>query len=162
MQFYLKQGTDDSLFHVMNSVGLPVYRVSGGSLAIGNKIYLTDPEGKKAARIYSVGVSSVARYLISVEEKERARVTVNLHSAHHPVRIRGVNWRFRGNLVTRSYDILDESSAVVMSHGRCWNAVGDCYGADIADDADTLICLCIAVILDSTVIGGSASAVPVG
>ncbi len=163
MQFYLRQGTDpDALFSVMEPSGQLVYRVKGDSLSIGGKFYLLDSAGKEAARIFSVGVTAISKYAIQVGDKERARVTWNFNAKREQVKIKGVHWRFRGDLAARSYDILDIDSSVVMTHGRCWNKIGDCYAVQVTNESDALLCLCLAVILDSTVIGGTAAPVPAG
>lgn len=163
MQFYLRQGTDpDALFSVMEPSGQLVYRVKGDALPIGGKFYLLDSGEKEVARIFSVGVTAISKYAIQVGDKERARVTWNFNAKREQVKIKGVHWRFRGDLATRSYDILDIDSSVVMTHGRCWNKIGDCYAVQVANESDALLCLCLAVILDSTVIGGAAAPVPAG
>ncbi|WP_312694532.1 tubby C 2 [Caproiciproducens sp.] len=162
MKFYIKQNTGtDALFTVIDALGQSVYSVTGDSLSIGSKVYLIDNNKNEAARIFSLGISALSKYAVFIDDKERARVTLNLTAAHHPVKFKGISWRFRGDLLTRSYDLIDVDSAVIMSHGRCWNENGDCFAVDIASESNVLLCLCIAVILDSTVIGGSAKAVPV-
>ena len=162
MKFYMKQSTGtDALFIILDALGQTVYHVTGDSLAIGSKLYLIDNLQREAARIFSVGVPTLSKYSISIEEKERARVTQNLNSTHSPIKIKGVDWSFRGDLLTRSYDLVNAESAVIMTHGRCWNQNGDCYAVEIAREPDALLCLCIAVILDNTVIGGKTAALPV-
>jgi Uncharacterized conserved protein len=161
MQFYIQQSTDpDVLFAIMDSSGQPVYRVTGDSLSIGSKLCMLDDGNREVARISCAGLTAISRYTISVGDKERARVSWNFSAKRQQVKIKGVNWQFRGDLVSRSYDIVDIDSAVVMSHGRCWNQIGDCYAADIAKESDVPVCLCLAVILDSTVFGGTVAAVP--
>lgn len=162
MKFFIQQSTEtNELFSVMDSLGQPVYRVTGDSVALGNKIFLIDQNGQEAARIFSVGLTTIAKYSVFIGEKERARVIQNLGRSRQPIKIKGVNWTFRGDLLTRSYDIVNADSAVVMTHGRCWNNVGDCYAVEITREADVLVCLCLSVILDNTVITGSAAALPV-
>ncbi|NLJ30130.1 MAG: tubby C 2 [Clostridiales bacterium] len=145
----------------MDSLGQPLYRVTGDSLALGSKICLIDRNELEAARIFSVGLPAIAKYSVLIGEKERVRVTRNLNSSRQPIKIKGVKWRFRGDLITRSYDILDAGSAVVMTHGRCWDHAGDCYAVEVAKQEDVLVCLCLSVILDSTVVSGSAAVLPV-
>lgn len=87
-------------------------------------------------------------------------MTQNLTASRQPIKIKKVSWHFRGDLAARSYDILNVDSTVIMTHGRCWNSVGDCYAVDIPRESDILVCLCLSVILDSTVIGGTPAAVP--
>ncbi|HEX3039921.1 MAG TPA: LURP-one-related family protein [Caproiciproducens sp.] len=163
MQLYIQQSSGTkTLFTITDSLGQPVYRVTGDSMSIGSKIYLIDNNENEAARIFSVGVPSVSKYSVFINNKERARVLLNLTAARRPVKIKGASWRFRGSLLTRSYDIISVDSTVVMSHGCCWNVGKNCFAAEITNESDVLLCLCIAVILDSTVIPGSAAALPVG
>ncbi|MCY1712946.1 LURP-one-related family protein [Caproiciproducens galactitolivorans] len=161
MKFFIKQSTGtDALFTIIDTLGQSVYRVTGDSLAIGSKFYFIDGSANEAAKIVSLGLTASSKYTIFIHDKECARVNRSFTSQHHPVKIRGVKWHFRGDLMERSYDLINEDSAVVMTHGRCWNENGDCFAVDITNESDVLLCLCIAVILDSTVIGGSAKAVP--
>ncbi len=161
MKFYIQQSTQaDSLFMIMDSLGQLIYRVTGDSLAIGSKIYLIDQNQKEAARIFSVGLTAISKYSVFIGDKERARVIQNLTAARQPIKIKGISWRFRGDLVTRSYDIIDVASSVVMTHGRCWNTTGECYGVEVTKESDVLLSLCLAVILDNIVIGSTAAALP--
>lgn len=162
MKFYIQQSTEtDSLFTVMDSLGQLVYQVTGDSLAIGSKIYMVDQSHNEVARIFSVGLPAISRYTVYIGDRERARVSQNLSSSRQPIKIKGINWHFRGDLVTRSYDILAVDSSVVMTHGRCWKNTGECYAVDITNECDVLVCLCLSVIFDSTVFTGTAAALPV-
>ncbi len=161
MKFYIQQSTEsDSLFMIMDSLGQPIYRVTGDSLSIGSKIYLIDQNQKEAARIFSVGLTTISKYSVFIGDKERARVIQNLTAVRQPIKIKGVSWRFRGDLITRSYDIIDVDSSVVMTHGRCWNTSGECYAVEVTKESDVLLSLSLSVILDNTVITGSVAAVP--
>lgn len=158
-KFFLQQSAEPGLlFSVMDGNGRPVYRVTGDSLALGSKVCFLDQNELEVARVFSVGLAAIAKYSVMVGEKERARVTWNLRSERQPIKIKGVKWRFRGDLITRSYDLVDEDAAVVLTHGRCWNRMGDCYAVEVAKGENALIGLCISVILDSTVLTGPAAA----
>jgi uncharacterized protein YxjI len=168
MQFYIHQNTGtETLFIISDCLGQPVYRVKGDSLSIGSKYYLIDNNENEAARIFSVGLSALSKYTIYIDDKERARVILNLTATtpKQPIKIKGVKgirWRFRGDLITRSYDIIDVDSTVIMTHGRCWHTGCDCFAVDVTNKQDVLLSLCIAVIIDSTVIASSAAVLPVG
>jgi uncharacterized protein YxjI len=162
MQFYIHQNSGtETLFTISDSLGQPVYEVTGDSLSIGSKFYLIDNNKHEAARIFSVGLSTISKFSIFIDDKERARVIQNLTAPLKPIKIKGISWSFRGDLLTRSYDIINVDTTVVMTHGCCWNACGDCFAVDVTNESDVLLCLCIAVILDNTVIGSSAAALPV-
>lgn len=167
MRFFLKQSTGtESLFIVSDSCGRQVYEVTGSFSSLGRRFSLRDENGNEAAKISCVRLAQTAQYSVCVGtgkgEKEKARVTVNPSAARRPVSIRGVKWRFRGSVLTRSFDLVDAESHTVMTHGRCWNAAGDCYAAEIPGESDVLLCLSVAVIIDSTVVAGMPAAVPAG
>lgn len=167
MQFFLKQSTGtESLFTVSDSCGRQVYEVTGAFSSLGRRFSLRGENGVEAAKISCVHLAASAQYSVSVEkekgEKDKVRVTVNPSAPRRPVSIRGVKWRFRGSVLTRSFDLVDEDSHTVMTHGRCWKAGGDCYAAEIPEESDVLLCLSVAVIIDSTVVAGMPAAVPAG
>ena len=163
MQYYLKpvSGTR-CLFVVLNSSGRPVYEVTGEFSSFGRRFFLLAAERNVVGRIPSVRISSASQYSISAGG-ERARVSVNFASARRPVVIRGKRWRFRGSLLLRSFDIVDEArQAVVMTHGRCWEMGRDCYAVEVAEPEHGPLCLCLAVVVDCTVPGGRTVPVPAG
>ena len=162
MKFYINQSTGtDALFTIIDSVGQSVYCVIGDTTSIGSKYYLVDKDKNQVARISKVGFPTISKYTITIDDNDKAHVTQNLASSHNMIKIKGKKWRFRGDLLTRSYDLIDTDSSVIMTHGRCWNENGDCFAVDILDESNVILCLCIAVILDSTLIGGSAKPLPV-
>ena len=147
MKFYINQSTGtDALFTIIDSVGQSVYCVTGDTTSIGSKYYLLDKGKSQVARISKVGFPTISKYTITIDD--------------NMIKIKGKKWRFRGDLLTRSYDLIDTDSSVIMTHGRCWNENGDCFAVDILDESNVILCLCIAVILDSTLIGGSAKPLP--
>lgn len=167
MRFFLKQCTGtESLFIVSDSCGRQAYEVTGEASSLGRRFFLRDGAGNEAVKITCVRLSTAAQYSVCVGkgkgEGERVRLTVNPSAPRRPVSIRGVKWRFRGSMLTRSFDLVDSDSHTVMTHGRCWNKSGDCYAVEIPQESDVLLCLSIAVIIDSTVVAGVPSAVPAG
>lgn len=165
MQFFLKQSTGtECLFTVSDALGRQVYEVTGSFSSLGRRFFLKDETGAEAAKILCVRLARTTQYSVCVGsgkgEREKARVAVNPEALHRPVSIRGVKWRFRGSVATRSFDVVDEQPRAVMTHGRCWNAGADCYAVEVFREEDALLCLCIAVIVDSTVVTGMPAAVP--
>ena len=168
MKFFLKQSTETkALFTVSDSLGKQVYEVTGSISSLSQRFSLRGEDGNEAAKISCVHLTpEIAQYSVCVGdgkgEKEKARVSVNPSARLRPVAIRGVKWRFRGSVLTRSFDLVDAESHTVMTHGRCWNTHGDCYAVEISEEPDTLLCLSIAVIVDSTVVSGVPTAIPAG
>lgn len=160
MQFYLKPvGGVHCLFAILNSKGRTVYEVTGKSTPFGSKFFLTDCEHNVAGRISGVCLSDAAQYSAAAGG-EKIRVSIRWNAFRRPVRIRGKRWHLRGSVPTRSFDILNEASQVVMTHGKCWGMAGDCYAVEIADQGNVPLCLCLAVIIDCTIPGGCTSPIP--
>lgn len=162
MQFYLKPVMGaDTLFVIMDHCGRAVYEVTARPYSLGRRYYLVDTDCSRVARISCVRLSVAFQYSITVG-RQHLRMTVDFSSQRRPVKFRGKRWRFRGNATIRSFDILNENSQVIMTHGRCWGTHGDCYAMELKDPSRALLCLCVAVAIDSTVQSGLTSAVPAG
>lgn len=153
MQFYLKPvGGAHCLFTILNFDGHLVYEVTGKITPFGCRILLLDDERRCVGRISGVHFSNSAQYSAAAGG-QRIRVSVNNTSSRRPVRIKGKHWRFRGSLLTHSFDILNDLPQIIMTHGKCWGMSGDCYAVGIESPENILLCLCLAVILDCTVSG---------
>lgn len=167
MRFFLKpENGPDILFTVLDSESRPVYEVTGRySASIGCRFRLCGLLSSQAANMTGVNLPSSIRYSVSAGGK-RMRITVKPNAVHHAVSFKGVRWRFRGNILTRSFDIIEDQtdgqSRLVMTHGQFWNGRGDCYAVEIPLEADIPMALCTAVAVDCTVIGGCAAPVAAG
>ena len=168
MQFYLKpEGGPKLLFSVLDGGGRPVYEVNGDYLSFGNRFVLRAPEGETVARLTGVCLPGVFRYT-AASGIRRIRIWIRPDAVHRAVQFKGVDWRFRGSVITRSFDIVEKqkqthgASSVVMTHGRCWNGRNDCYAVTVTREADAPLALCVAVAVDSAVLRGCVSPVPAG
>lgn len=162
MQFYLRPVSGPRcLFVVLNSSGRPVYEVVGAFFPFGRRFFLLDEERNVVGRVSGVRLNGACQYSIAAGGK-RIRMAVNYTVPRHPVKIHGRRWRFRGSVLTRSFDLIDESQQVVMTHGRCWWVGGECYALEVSDPEKAAICLCIAAVIDATVLRGCSVPVPAG
>ena len=166
MQFYLKpEGGPKLLFSVLDGRGRLVYEVHGEYSSFGSRCVLREPEGGTAAHLTGVLLPGLSRYT-ATSGVRRIRIWIRPDAAHRAVQFKGEDWRFRGSVITRSFDIVekhrDGEPVVVMTHGRCWNGRNDCYAVTVLREADVPLALCTAVAVDCAVIGGCASPVPAG
>ena len=165
MQFYLKpEGGPRLFFTVLDGCGRPVYEVRGSYSSLGCRMALCGLGGETAAHLTGVCLPGLSRYAASSGPR-RVRIWIRPDAARRAVQFRGVEWRFRGSVLTRSFDILERragETSVVMTHGRCWNGRHDCYAVTVRREADVPLALCAAVAVDCAVIGGCASPVPAG
>lgn len=167
MQLFLKpESRASSLFVILGTQEQIIYRMRGELLPLGCRCVLSAPDGKTVARLSGVRIPGSFQYSAACESR-RVRMRVRPDALHRPVMFKGVPWRFRGNLVTRSFDIVedlpgDRPARVVMTHGRCWTRAEDCYVLTVARAADAPLAVCVAVALDSSVQTGFFLPVPVG
>ncbi len=165
MKFYIKQSTADGneVFTILNEVGQPVYHVQSDESTLTGKLKILDTQKNVVAKINRIGVVGFSRYDISIDDKDCARITQNLAAAVTPkFKIHGVSWHFRGNMLLRTFDVLNVDHSIVMTHARNWGVNGECFAVDIALPQNEVLCLCIAVVIDSIVMGGIGVALPVG
>lgn len=166
LQFYLKpENGTKILFSVLDSCGQLVYEVTGEYTSFGSRYILRTPDGTAAARLTGVTLPESFQYS-AANGIRRIRIKVKPTAAHRAVQFKGARWRFRGSILTRSFDIVEDQlhrpPVVVMTHGRCWSGQGDCYAVNIMRGADVALALCVAIAIDCSIIGGCASPVPAG
>ncbi len=166
MQFYLKpEGGPKLFFSVLDGRGQVVYEVRGEYSSFGGNFVLREPEGGTAARLSGVFLPGISRYTVASGVR-RMRIWIRPDAVRRAVQFKGENWHFRGSVLTRSFDVVEKrqggETAVVMTHGRCWNGRHDCYAVTVLREADVPLALCAAVAVDSAVVGGCAAPVPAG
>ena len=164
MKYYLKPySSAKTAFTVLDSSGCSAYVVNVENSALRRHFLLVDGKGDIASKIMCIRISSAFQYTVSANKKH-ALVTVDVKSQSQPVKIKGVRWRFRGDVLTRSFDITDGSGKIIMTHGRCWDMGGICYAVDIHNDmcADAELCLSIAIAVDCTDLGCVTAPIPTG
>lgn len=164
MKYYLKpDGSIKTAFTVLDSSGSTVYTVKTDISALRRRFLLTDTNGDVAAKIVCIRISSASQYTVSANKKH-ALITVDFQSQNQPVKIKGVRWQFRGDVITRTFDIIDDTGKIIMSHGRCWNINSACYAMEINEAVfkDIELCVGIAIAVDCTDLGSVAAPVPIG
>ena len=162
MEFYVKPCTaESSLFAIYGTAGELLYQVAGENSALSGKLYLVDGSGKEAAKIRRLGTPEISRYSISVQGKEHAGVLQNFIGTKPAYRLYGVPWSFRGDVLSRSFDVIDVDGGVLMTHGYCWKGRGDCFAVTVTREADVPVCLSIAVVIDSLALNGGTVVLPV-
>lgn len=164
MKWYIKQSNadGDELFVIYNDVGQPAFYVRNEKTPLYNRMVMQNVAKMTVAKINRIGVHTLSRYDIIIDGRDNVRVVQNLTASAPKFTIRGANWHFRGDLISRSFDILDVDNSILMTHGHCWGVKGECFAAEINGVQNDLTCLCIAIVIDSIVMGGLTAALPVG
>lgn len=163
MRLYLKQQTasGNEIFAVCDMLANPIYTVLRGESAFTEKMLILDKEKNVAAKISRIGPETFSRSTITAYGKPSIRLFQNMAGIQPAYRLFGVSWRFRGNVPTRSFDLVELDGSLVMSHGVCWNPEGNVFCVDVIRETDLLWCTAISVIIDSVLPSGTVAAVPV-
>lgn len=168
VQLYLKpeSGRSKVLFSVLDEGGKLLYEVCGEYLSVGAHFALHIPDGGTAAKLTGVCLPGMYRFT-AVSGTRRLRIWVRTQAPHRSVQFKGLNWRFRGSLLTRSFDVVEDhrghsEPSVVMTHGSCWMGRSECYAVTVTQEANIPLALCVAVAIDCAAPNGCASPVPAG
>lgn len=164
MKYYIQRSgsSGNTLFRVYDKCGEPHYSavfVKEGTLV---KILLLDAAHQKVATIRRIGVEPFWCDVIHTETGGRARLFQHLSSSGPQFYLSGVPWYFRGDFVVRSFDLLDAAGECVMTHGRCWNSMGESFGVEIRHQKSVVLGLCIAIAIDTVASSNGSAPVPIG
>lgn len=152
MQLYLKaENAPNLLFSVLDEKENLLFLVNGSEAPFGCRFTIRTAEGSTAAKLTGLCLAGTQRFT-AVQGSRLLRMRVRPDSVHRPVLFRGMPWRFRGSVVLRSFDVLEEEphgqTHLVLTQGRCWNGKGDCYALTVPRPEDVPLAVCIAAALD--------------
>ena len=158
MEFYIKPcGMPEELFLIESADSSDTWRVSGDKGTFFSKLFLLGPVNECSAKIVRIGTPEISRYSVLIEGRERVAVLFSGMGRKPVFRLSGVPWKFRGDLNTRTFDIVDVDGTVLMTHGGCWGRKGNCFAVTVTREKDVAACLSIAVIIDLFVMSGAAA-----
>ncbi len=163
VRFYMKRAAESGrvLFWVCDEMGNDAFRVAGMRSLLSAKLSLMTPEGREAARITGVGTASLSKFTVEIPGERRMTLLQNLSPAGGSISVRNPNWSFRGDISMGNFDVIDVDRSLIMTHGTEWGADGCRWCVEIADERNTLRCLCLCAIADGLLTGGAESPVPV-
>lgn len=166
VRYFIRQSNAglSARFDILDECERPCYKAIDGRSSFGRRILLMDENGEQLAQIRRVlGLPSLTGYIIHAGPKESARLFLNQSANQTVLSSRGKSWHFRGDILTRSFDICDVDSSVVMTHSRVWGSQCETYAAEIHPECHKLLCICLAIAVDDIVLstGDAAQPVPV-
>lgn len=167
MKFYLKQNTCPTtsgkceFFTVYGENGSLLYRFIGEQNSLTAKMVLWSSGGLEHAYVARVGAQVLSQYIIYTKSRKQVLVTSNMTAKGKAYRLKGVNWVLSGNLYTKNYELQEKNGTLVMKHSNSWKSGEEAFALDIQPGYDIDIALCIAAIVDSTLIVSKPDLVPV-
>jgi uncharacterized protein YxjI len=139
---------DDSW--IEDESGAKVYKANGKALHLRKKFVLEDAGGAELATIQERVVSVRDKMVI-----ERDGGSATVHKALVGIRERfnidvdgGPDLKAHGNFVDHEYEIEQDGDTIATVSKR-WFRVRDTYGIEIADGADDVLLLAVAVCIDA-------------
>lgn len=150
MRLFLKQDTSEegSCFVILNESGEICFWVTGEPAFGGTVLYLLNREGVQLARIRQYAMQPYCFSVITAGEGESATLLQNPAGGKALLKVSRKNWRLRGDIIARCFDLVDASGQALMIHGRCWEHRGDVYEINLNEERDGVLCLSIAVCID--------------
>lgn len=154
MRYFIRQSNAGlaARFDILDEREHPCYKAIEGKSSFGRRILLIGENEEQLAQIRRVvGLPTLMGYSIHAGAKESARIFMNQSANQTVLSSRGKSWRLRGDILTRSFDICDVDSSVIMTHARVWGSKCETYAVEIHPECHTLLCICLAVAIDDIV-----------
>lgn len=141
MKLYIKRDktVNNSLFIVFDQFCNEKYFVTGSK----DKLCVSDVFGNHCLNIYRMPLPKIKVFSISAG-KNNIKFFVNT-SKENSCYFYGIGWRIRGNIFTKSFDIVDAENYVVATHGKDFSKCSDGYGLTVNNEDMELFCLATAL-----------------
>ena len=138
-------------FSITDEFGVPQYYAESEGISFGKKLHLRDTYGNELAFIYEKFMSFMPRYYISQYGQYVAQVVKEFSFLRPKYHIEGLGWRIDGDVWNRNYLLVDENGFAVATVSKAWLSWGDAYEIDVAEVADPVIALAIALVIDAVI-----------
>ena len=121
---------------------------SGKSL---EKLIITDTNGLTITKISRLPLPLLHAYSITSGRKN-IRFILNPAKNAQNCYYYGISCHIRGQVFTKSYDILDVDNTVIATHSRCFGNCAEGYELNIYNDENEQFCLASAVCVNMAVL----------
>ncbi len=136
-------------FEVTDEFKRPVWIVKG-SLVSGNKVQIFTNGGTFAAEIDKRNGLFGTKFDISVNgvhfdtvKKKNIATGVKYETTKN-------GWKLDGDYIKGAYRLLTARDGLVMTHSEKWFSWGETYVLEVSRKEDELMCLCVALCVDSS------------
>lgn len=152
VKIYLQRDSSDarSRYCVFDEKGALKYTVSGKRNPSGDSMRLLTPNGETVCRIRGLGFSALSVYIISAGS-ESIRLNIAVGSGRAAVRMSGISFFVRGDVLMGSYSILDADTETVCAVGK--DFAKGCIQLELNQTDREIFCIATAACLDSLNVG---------
>lgn len=134
-------------FKIYDCNGKDIYSVSIDHSVLGIKIDVFNFSSKRISKIRERGFYFNKTYkILTVDQKIKLILQIKGNGIF--ASIMGCPFTIQGDLLKKEFSILDENKTVIMDH-KCKNNVSVYYELDIKSEDDEILCVCIALCIDT-------------
>ena len=161
MKLYIKRDVSDAVsrFSVLDCDLKEKYRIIGTKSCFGEKLIIPDRGKTPLLCISRVVLPFCDAFFVSAKN-EGYRLTVTKSRGAMSCRFYGISWRIRGDLITKSYDILDADNTVIATHIKRWSSSGFGCELNIFDESRELFCIAAVTCINSIITAENTAAQP--
>jgi len=150
MRLYIKQKVFSfkDRFTIVDEFENVIYTVEGKVFSLGKKLKIFDAFQEEVAYIEEKVLSFRPRYSIIIDQQEI--IVHKKFSFLSKYAIEGSDWVLKGDFFDHDYEIV-EGSEPIMKLTKKWFTWGDSYELDIENNQDTLLSVCIVLVIDACI-----------
>ena len=135
-------------YDIFDERGSTAYTVEG-RLAWGHKLVISDPLGEEVGVVREQALAFLPRFTISVRGKEVGEICKEFTFFRPSFRLRGLDWKIRGNFMEWDYRITDGAGRTVAQVSKELFHWTDTYSMEIDREEDALYVLMIVLAIDA-------------
>ncbi len=149
MKIFLKRdkSSDTSRYIVDNEIGNELYKVNGRYTRSSHHLYVMNGDNC-VAKIRDTHLALLRTCYVSSPENS-FHITVSNLKSNIKVNFHGTTYRIRGDVLNKSYDIMDIDNTVVACVCRRFSTSTETLEININNNNSQLACIATAVCLDS-------------
>jgi uncharacterized protein YxjI len=131
------------------------YKVGARSFKLGECFSILDEEEKELAIIRKFKFPFVSVYHISANKKEIAVMENHICATKPSYHIIGMNWTLKTGAHPHLFFIFTNNGDPIASQAKIWKNCEESYELEISDEKFEILCLSIAICVDSLLICGN-------
>lgn len=163
MKLMIRQSRGDyrERFLIFDEKGDLKYYVFGARRNQGEILSIQDGKDLVYSTIRQRNFFFLTGYSIEVSGIRGATLLQNPVTLHTLLKVRGTNWNIQGNIREKSFEVIGENRETVMTHRRKWDDRGEWYELRLQYPESELLCLSIAICMDTTLPIGEGAIVAI-
>ncbi len=154
MKLYIKSSVDNGNYGkicIYDNLLKQKYCVDISHSVLGMKLDLYNENNKKVAKIRQRDIVFNKTYRISSSNRI-IKVVAKFLETGPKFCIKGINWEFNGNLLKKDFRVIENSSKTEIMRQRIASSNIHGFELDIENIENEIICICIALCIDTLLI----------